>query len=115
MHAGRERWWSGPLDVERLARAAVGAARVAAMEVAASRGRDCVVGTSPALTMGAFSALDRLRVDGRRPVTFAPLSGFFPTGDSWVRTHANYPHHAAALERALGAKDRHGLVRALRA
>ena len=35
------------------------------------------------------------------PDAFAPLSGFFRTADGWVRTHGNYPHHAAALRRAL--------------
>lgn len=33
---------------------------------------------------------------------FAPLSKFWPCADGWVRTHANYPWHEAALREALG-------------
>src|SRR5947207_11835208 len=35
-------------------------------------------------------------------VGFAPLSRFWPAADGWVRTHANYPWHRAALLAALG-------------
>lgn len=40
--------------------------------------------------------------DGVRPEVWAPLSGFWRAADGWVRTHGNYPHHAAALWRTLG-------------
>lgn len=50
----------------------------------------------------AYSSERHLRVGGGRPVAFAPLSGFFRTADGWLRTHGNYPHHAAALVGALG-------------
>ncbi|MFC4858584.1 CoA transferase [Actinophytocola glycyrrhizae] len=33
---------------------------------------------------------------------WAPLSGDHRAVDGWVRLHANYPHHAAAIHRALG-------------
>ncbi len=33
---------------------------------------------------------------------WAPLSGDYPTADGWVRLHANYPHHAAAIRSVLG-------------
>jgi len=36
-------------------------------------------------------------------VGFAPLSRFWPTADGWIRTHANYPWHRAALLRVLDA------------
>jgi hypothetical protein len=36
---------------------------------------------------------------------FAPLSRFWQAADGWVRTHANYPWHRAALLRALGTSD----------
>ena len=49
----------------------------------------------------AYSSERWLRVGGERPTAFAPLSGFFPTADGWVRTHGNYPHHALALRTAL--------------
>jgi hypothetical protein len=38
------------------------------------------------------------------PASFAPLSRFWPTADGWVRTHANYPWHRAALLRAVGTR-----------
>lgn len=50
----------------------------------------------------AYTSERHLRVDGVQPVAFAALSGFFRTADGWVRTHGNYPHHAAALLGALG-------------
>lgn len=46
-----------------------------------------------------------LTIDGTAPTVWAPLSGFWQTADGWVRTHANYPHHAAALRRALSLRD----------
>lgn len=36
---------------------------------------------------------------------FAPLSTFWRAADGWVRTHANYPWHRAALLTALGVRD----------
>jgi hypothetical protein len=46
------------------------------------------------------------RYDGRPAgAGFAPLSRFWPTADGWVRTHANYPWHKAALLRAVDAAD----------
>jgi hypothetical protein len=38
--------------------------------------------------------------------SFAPLSRFWRTCDGWVRTHANYPWHKAALLSSLGTADR---------
>ncbi|OEV22841.1 hypothetical protein AN220_27560, partial [Streptomyces nanshensis] len=55
----------------------------------------------------AFRSDRLVRIDGRAPVTFAPLSRFWRTADGWVRTHANYPHHRARLLSALGMPD-HG-------
>ncbi|WP_260191328.1 CoA transferase [Actinophytocola gossypii] len=36
---------------------------------------------------------------------WTPLSGDYRTADGWVRLHANYPHHAAAILRALGVPE----------
>jgi CoA-transferase family III len=47
-----------------------------------------------------FRWRDRLAGPG-----FAPLSRFWRTADGWVRTHANYPWHKAALLRTLGSAD----------
>lgn len=107
------RWWDGPLDVERLAWDAVVAARDAVRALAGARGQDGVAGTTPALVAASFAALDHLRVEGAAVPAWAPMSGFLRAADGWVRTHANYPHHAAALTRALGAVDRPGLEAAV--
>ncbi|MYS47976.1 hypothetical protein GTY23_43760, partial [Streptomyces sp. SID5998] len=58
----------------------------------------------------AFASERHLLVDGRAPVSFAPLSRFWPAADGWVRTHANYPHHRERLLRALGVLGAHASV-----
>ena len=87
------------------ARAAVGELAVDAVTLA-SRSAAALVHASPATpdptrVAVAFSSERWFRIDGVRPAAFAPLSGFFRTADGWVRTHGNYPHHAAALRSAL--------------
>ncbi|MFE5556260.1 CoA transferase [Streptomyces sp. NPDC056544] len=96
----------GPLPVAELARATVGACGLAAAELAAVRAGGGAADAAPLVVdegavATAFVSERHLRVEGRAPVTFAPLSGFWRTADGWVRTHANYPHHEAALVRAL--------------
>ncbi|MFJ9340138.1 CoA transferase [Streptomyces sp. NPDC101733] len=95
----------GLLPVRELARATVAVCGLAAAELAAVRAgtpdvAPVVVDEGAVAT--AFVSERHLRIDGRAPVSFAPLSGFWPAADGWVRTHANYPHHEAALVRALG-------------
>ncbi|MFJ4780712.1 CoA transferase [Streptomyces sp. NPDC088762] len=97
----------GPLPVRELARATVGACALAAAELTAVRaGGGVEDAAAPVVDEGAvataFISERHLRVEGRQPVNFAPLSGFWRTADGWLRTHANYPHHRAALVRALG-------------
>ena len=91
------------------------AARAAAEQLAEARGQAWRVRTSPAAVAGSFAAYEQLRVDGRAPNAWAPLSGFVRAADGWVRLHAQYPHHAAAITRAVGATDRAELERALAA
>ncbi|MCB5181610.1 CoA transferase [Streptomyces antimicrobicus] len=89
----------GRLPVRELARAAVGVCSLAAAEAAGYAGQ--LVVDEGAVTT-AFLSERQLRIGGRAPVPFAPLSGFWRAADGWVRTHANYPHHRDALVRALG-------------
>lgn len=42
-----------------------------------------------------------LAVDGVAPPVWSPLSGFWSAADGWIRTHGNYPHHAAGLRAGL--------------
>ncbi|MFE9306650.1 CoA transferase [Streptomyces sp. NPDC006706] len=81
-----------------LAAAELGARRAGLAAVPAVRGDDGAVAT-------AFTSERRLRVDGKAPVSFAPLSRFWRTADGWVRTHANYPHHRERLLRALDVPE----------
>ncbi|MEV6837542.1 CoA transferase [Streptomyces sp. NPDC051133] len=93
------------LPVRQLARACVGACALAAAELAARRtGRSEVPGVlvDDGAVAAAFHSERLLLVDGRAPVSFAPLSRFWRTADGWVRTHANYPHHRDRLLGALG-------------
>jgi crotonobetainyl-CoA:carnitine CoA-transferase CaiB-like acyl-CoA transferase len=49
----------------------------------------------------AFRSERYLRVDGAAPPIWADLSGDYRAADGWVRLHANYPAHRAAIGRAL--------------
>ncbi|MFF2656097.1 CoA transferase [Kitasatospora sp. NPDC058032] len=103
------------LPVRRLARATVAACSLAAAELAALRSAGPGPGPGPGLVpqvridqgavATAFVSERHLRIDGRAPVSFAPLSGFWPTADGWLRTHANYPHHRERLLTALGLPE----------
>ncbi|MFF3890254.1 CoA transferase [Streptomyces sp. NPDC001914] len=96
------------LPVRELARACVGACALAAAELGALRAglaRVPRVSVDDGAVATAFVSERHLRVDGRAPLNFAPLSRFWRTADGWVRTHANYPHHRARLLAALGAAD----------
>ncbi|MGW5125655.1 CoA transferase [Streptomyces sp. NPDC004069] len=96
------------LPVRALARACVGASALAAAELGARRAGLAEV---PAVRVDdgavatAFLSERHLLVDGRAPVSFAPLSRFWRTADGWVRTHANYPHHRERLLCALDVPD----------
>ncbi|WP_405746187.1 CoA transferase [Streptomyces sp. NBC_01525] len=92
------------LPVRELARATVASCALAAAELTARRtGRPVpAVRVDDGAVATAFVSERRLRIDGRAPSTFAPLSRFWRTADGWVRTHANYPHHRERLLHALG-------------
>ncbi|WP_095933386.1 CoA transferase [Streptomyces sp. Tue6028] len=93
------------LPVRDMARACVGGCALAAAELGALRaGRADVpeVRVDDGAVATAFVSERHLLIDGRAPVTFAPVSRFWRTADGWVRTHANYPHHRTRLLDALG-------------
>ncbi|WGM22581.1 CoA transferase [Paenarthrobacter sp. OM7] len=103
-------WWGGSLDVEGLALGSVQAAATALESLTGSTGRYAV---SSELTAASFDSLGHLRISGRKPQGFAPMSGFRPTADGWIRLHANYPHHAARLMETLRISTPDGLDRVL--
>lgn len=86
-------------DVAALARTAVARASASALRLS---GVDGVPDLDADHIAVAYSSERWFRMDGRPRAGFAPLSAFFPTTDGWVRTHANYPHHRAALLLGLG-------------
>lgn len=94
------------MDAVRLARDAVS-------DLCTNAGSSREVSTTPELVAASFAAIEHLRVDGRVPEGWAPMSGFVQAADGWVRLHANYPHHAAAITRALGATTRDELTAAV--
>ncbi len=95
------------LPVRETARACVGVCALAAAELTALRtgGEVPAVRVDDGAVATAFVSERHLRIDGRAPENFAPLSRFWRTADGWVRTHANYPHHRARLLAALGTGD----------
>ncbi|MFB6713711.1 MULTISPECIES: CoA transferase [unclassified Streptomyces] len=92
------------LPVMELARSAVAVCSLAAAELAARRTGHPVprVHVDDGAVATAFTSERHLRIDGRAPTTFAPMSRFWRAADGWVRTHANYPHHRARLLATLG-------------
>lgn len=90
------------LPVWALAAGSVAAASAAANRVRAAHGLPTrPVRLDADRVAAAFSSERLFRRGGSAPAFFAELSGFFPTADGWVRTHANYPHHRERLLRAL--------------
>ncbi|GAA2046319.1 CoA transferase [Agromyces tropicus] len=87
------------VDVSALAVASVAAASLAGWARTASPRSIRLDGPRIA---AAFQSERVARFDGVAPDVWSPLSGFRRARDGWVRTHGNYPHHAAALRRVLG-------------
>jgi CoA transferase family III len=95
---------ASPLAVAECAVASVAACLAAAAELGYARtGRRPDVELDTAHVAAAVRGEAWLRdPDGRGIEGFAPLSRLWPAADGWVRTHANYPWHRAALLAALG-------------
>ena len=98
-------WLGGPLAVDDLAIGAVSAALLGGAELAEARGagRPEVRLSAEHVALSFVSERHALRGAHAASGGFAPLSRFLRcAGDGWARTHGNYPHHAAAIGRALG-------------
>ena len=83
---------------------AIAAASLSAALLVARRTGSAVptVELDPARVATAVTSERHFRIDGDPVNAWAELSGFWPTSDGWVRTHANYRHHREALVTALG-------------
>ncbi|MFZ0668313.1 MAG: CoA transferase [Acidimicrobiales bacterium] len=111
---GRSNIFESNLPVTDIAVACVSAALLAGSELGALRA-SVVTGTdvSPAdvsvdqgHVAAAVTSERHFRSEGRSPLgSFAPLSRFWRAKDGWVRTHANYRWHKAALLSALDCPD----------
>ncbi|MFC7878130.1 CoA transferase [Isoptericola sp. NPDC057391] len=104
LDGARDAWLAATLPALDLALGSVAALASAAARAGAT-GPLVERGPAPARVAASFGSDRLLRLDGRPVPGFAPLSGFFRTGDGWVRTHANYPHHRARLLHLLGLPD----------
>ncbi|MEV5302894.1 CoA transferase [Amycolatopsis methanolica] len=104
---GPETVLPGPYRVAAAASTSVAAATLAAAELLRLRGIDPgAVSVDTRHAAAAFSSEKLVRVDGEPPGdAWAPLSGDYRAADGWVRLHCNYPHHAAAVCRALGVPE----------
>jgi crotonobetainyl-CoA:carnitine CoA-transferase CaiB-like acyl-CoA transferase len=105
-----EPWLAAHLPVLDLALDAVRAVQRASARLGRRRtgvdpARPGLVPPDLARVAAAFASDRVLALDGRPVKGFAALSGFFPTADGWVRTHANYPHHRARLTALVGVPD----------
>ena len=96
---------AGPLAAEEMSLAAVAAQLLAGRELGGAPDGPRRVG---ARHVGLAVRSERFVRRGERPVGpgFAPMSRFWRTADGWVRLHANYPHHRAAVIAVLGERDR---------
>ncbi|MFI5494022.1 CoA transferase [Actinoplanes sp. NPDC051859] len=95
------------LPVDACAAEAVSACLTAAAELAETRtGHRPDVSVDPGHAAAAVRSELLLRdPTGAGVPGFAPLSRLWPAADGWVRTHANYDWHRAALRTALGVSD----------
>ncbi|MFC4787215.1 CoA transferase [Nocardioides sp. MAHUQ-72] len=66
------------------------------------------VTVAPERVAASYRSERMFRRDGEPVDAWAPLSGFWPAADGWVRSHANYPHHAERLRALLGLSEEAG-------
>ncbi|WP_045878341.1 CoA transferase [Pseudofrankia sp. DC12] len=111
-------WLSATLPARTLATTSVEAVCAAARRAGAT-GPIATAASDPERIAAAFGSERLFRDGGSGADAFAPLSGFFPAADGWLRTHASYPHHRDRLLRLVGLAadeaDRATLARAISA
>jgi crotonobetainyl-CoA:carnitine CoA-transferase CaiB-like acyl-CoA transferase len=100
--------WTSALPVGELATDSVGISSLALNLARHARLSTDVtsVQVGSARVAASFASERILRIDGEPPAVWAPLSGFWPAADGFVRTHANYPHHERALRGLLALGGR---------
>ncbi len=83
------------------AQAGIAAAALAATEVGRAR-NGVVQQVAVDMRAAAFECCSFLRIDGRVPPLWDPLSGLYRGSTGWLRLHANFAHHRDAALRVLG-------------
>jgi crotonobetainyl-CoA:carnitine CoA-transferase CaiB-like acyl-CoA transferase len=79
-----------------------GAAALAALGAAIAELRPQSVSVSLRSAAASLRSARYLRVDGKEPAVWDPLSGFYRVKDGWVSIHCNFPNHRDAMLRVLG-------------
>jgi crotonobetainyl-CoA:carnitine CoA-transferase CaiB-like acyl-CoA transferase len=99
-----------------------GAAALAALGLAAARlwqargGRAQSISIDVASAAASLRSATYLRVNGKSAKeAWAPLSGFYPVRDGWIRFHCNFPVHRDAAYAVLGAAQERAAGEAARA
>ncbi|MFI5608214.1 CoA transferase [Amycolatopsis sp. NPDC051903] len=101
---GDESVLPGTFRVAAAASAGVGAATLAAAELLRLRGIEPgAVGVDARHAAASILSEAFLRVNGEPPPSpWGPIAGDYRAADRWVKLHANYPRHEAAICWALG-------------
>ncbi|SAK87558.1 L-carnitine dehydratase/bile acid-inducible protein F [Caballeronia calidae] len=102
---GRDPVFPSTFAVGTAAQASIGAAALAACELAHARGveRQRV---SVDMTHAAVECTGAFTVDGKEPETWGRFSGLYRCADGYVRIHANFEHHQDGALRLLGLDPR---------
>src|SRR6185503_1146209 len=80
-----------------------GAAALAALGAAIAELHPQSVSVNLRSAAASLRSARYLRVDGKEPTVWDPLSGFYRVKDGWVSIHCNFPNHRDAMLRVLEA------------
>ena len=80
-----------------------GAAALAALGAAIAGLQPQSVSVSLRAAAASLRSARYLRVDGKEPLVWDPLSGFYRVSDGWISIHCNFPNHRDAMLRVLQA------------
>jgi crotonobetainyl-CoA:carnitine CoA-transferase CaiB-like acyl-CoA transferase len=86
-----------------------GAAALGALGLAAAHlwrlrgGRSQRVAVDLRAAAASLRSARYLRIDGKPPPVWDPLSGFYPVRDGWISIHCNFPNHRDAALKVLDA------------
>ncbi|BBQ01237.1 CoA transferase (plasmid) [Burkholderia sp. SFA1] len=99
--SGRDPVFPSTFAVGTAAQATIGAAALAACELAHARGveRQRV---AVDMTHAAVECTGAFTLDGKEPETWGRFSGLYRCADGYVRIHANFEHHQDGALRLLG-------------